>query len=140
MERITITLDPELLSDLDAHMARRRYTNRSEAVRDILRDRLAGERMSGNDDAPVAACVTYVYNHRERSLAKRLVETQHSHHDLPKATLHVHLDAESCLESTILEGPAGEVRRLADHLIAQPGVRHGHLHLIPAPRDDGSDE
>ncbi len=135
MERITISLDPELLADLDRHMDRRRYTNRSEAIRDILRDRLATERLTGDDAAPCTACVTYVYNHRERSLAGRLVETQHSHHDLPKATLHIHLSADACLEATVLEGPAGEVRRLADHLIAQPGVRHGHVHVVPAPND-----
>jgi CopG family nickel-responsive transcriptional regulator len=72
-----------------------------------------------------------VYNHALRDLPQRLVDTQHSHHDLSVATTHVHFGHEDCLEVAILRGPAAAVQSHADALTAQRGVRHAHLHLIP---------
>ena len=83
------------------------------------------------------ATLAYVYDHETRDLGRRLNQAQHKHHDLQVATLHVHLDHDSCLEVAVLRGPAKAVRALADDTVSQRGVRHGQLHLVPAERAHG---
>lgn len=132
MERISITIDEDLLGRLDAMQSARGYTSRSEAIRDILREHFA---KTGTDEQAGAQCVaalTYVYDHHTRDLAARLADAQHHRHDLTVATMHVHLDHESCLETTLLKGTTAEVRAFADGVISQRGVRFGHLHTVPA--------
>src|SRR5437899_2509214 len=136
MQRITLSIDDELAASLDRHMKKHRYASRSEALRDILRAAEARERLeaapSAPESGPCIATLAYVYDHATRELGRRLTEAQHRHHDLQVATLHVHLDHESCLEVAVLRGPAAEVRALADETTSQRGVRHGQLHLVPA--------
>src|SRR3974390_2974200 len=129
MERFTISLDDELARDFDAFIASRGYENRSEAVRDLIRARLETEGQAGPGGYCVAS-LSYVYNHHARELTEWLAGHQHAHHDLTVASLHVHLDHENCLESVILQGPAGAVRDLAGRLTAEPGVRHGALNVV----------
>jgi CopG family nickel-responsive transcriptional regulator len=76
------------------------------------------------------ANLSYVYNHHELELAERLMAIQHNHHDLMVSTLHAHLDHENCIETAILRGPTAEVRRFAEALMAERGVRHGKLNLV----------
>lgn len=128
MERVTISLDEGLLADFDRYIARKGYQNRSEAIRDLVRDRLEAERDEDSTGYSVG-CVSYVYNHHQRDLAQRLTNAQHGHHDVVLSALHVHLDHENCLEVTLLRGPTAEVRHFAESLIAETGVRHGHIHL-----------
>ncbi|HOB45904.1 MAG TPA: nickel-responsive transcriptional regulator NikR [Zoogloea sp.] len=132
MERFTISLDEELAREFDALIAARGYSNRSEAVRDILRAHIETSRLAREDASHCVASLSYVYNHHERELAERLTHDQHDHHDLCVATLHAHLDHDNCIESVILRGPTAEVRAFADALIAKPGVRHGALNLVSA--------
>ncbi|MBW7901402.1 MAG: nickel-responsive transcriptional regulator NikR [Rhodocyclaceae bacterium] len=130
MERFTISLDGELAREFDALIAERGYGNRSEAVRDLIRDRLAAWRLA-RDEAPYCvACLSYVYNHHERDLAERLTALQHEHHELTLATMHAHLDHEHCFEAAFLRGPTAAVRTFAEALIAERGVRHGKLNLV----------
>lgn len=131
MERVTITLEDALLAAVDARVAARGYASRSEAVRDLLRQALAGE-AAGAAEAPCIATLSYVYDHGTRQLAQRITEAQHARHDLTVASLHVHLDHDACLEVAVLRGPAGAVRALADAVTAQRGVRHAALNLVPA--------
>jgi CopG family transcriptional regulator, nickel-responsive regulator len=131
MQRITITIDDDLMADLDRIIATRGYQNRSEAVRDLAR---AGIQQAAQDAVEHGQCVgavVYVYDHSKRDLAKRLVHTFHDHHDVSHATLHVHLDHDSCMEVTVLKGSAPEVRQCANRVIAERGVRHGRAVLIP---------
>lgn len=130
MERFTISLDSDLAKEFDALIAERGYATRSEAVRDLLRAQLEQWRQAQDDAPHCVANLSYVYNHHERELAERLMGIQHAHHDLMVSTLHAHLDHENCIESAILRGPTDEVRRFADTLIAERGVRHGKLNLI----------
>ena len=130
MQRITITIDDDLLQAVDGLMTRRGYSSRSEAFRDIVRDMV--DRQSAAD--PKAACIatlSYVFDHATRDLASRLTHAQHDHHDLSVASMHVHLDHAACLEVSVLRGPSGEVTAFADTLATQRGVRHAHLHLVP---------
>jgi CopG family nickel-responsive transcriptional regulator len=130
MDRVTVSLDDELLTQFDAFIQRKGYGNRSEAVRDILRDRLELDRLAEGAAGHCVACLSYVFNHHERELARRLTELQHHRHDLIRSTMHVHLDHETCLEVSLLEGPTAEVRALADAIAAQTGVRHGRVNLV----------
>ncbi len=130
MQRVTITMEDDLLAQLDALVERRGYQNRSEALRDLTRaglDRAAPP----EPDAPCVGALVYVYDHHRRDLPNRLANEFHDHHHMAISTLHVHLDPESCLEVTVLRGRAREVQHMADHVIAERGVRHGQLVLVP---------
>ena len=81
---------------------------------------------------PCVAALVYVYDHARRDLPNRLANEFHDHYDLAVSTLHVHMDAQNCLEVAVLKGPAGAVRRMADHITAERGVTHGQLVLLPS--------
>ena len=135
MQRITITIEDDLLAEIDAAAKDRGYQNRSEVIRDLAR---AGLQQAAQDAAPSGQCVAalvYVYDHAARDLSKRLVQNFHGHHDLSLATLHVHLDDDSCMEVTALKGPSGDVQHFADHIIAERGVRYGRVVMIPTATD-----
>ncbi|MFV2737462.1 nickel-responsive transcriptional regulator NikR, partial [Escherichia coli] len=106
MQRVTITLDDDLLETLDSLSQRRGYNNRSEAIRDILRSALAQEATQQHGTQGFAV-LSYVYEHEKRDLASRIVSTQHHHHDLSVATLHVHINHDDCLEIAVLKGDMG---------------------------------
>jgi CopG family nickel-responsive transcriptional regulator len=131
MQRFTISLEDDLADQFAAWIARQGYNNRSEAVRDLVRERLAADSLTQQKMPHCAASVSYVYNHHERELGRRLTRRQHQHHDLVVSTLHVHLDEEQCLEVCVLRGPGKAVEAQAQALIAERGVMNGNLHLIP---------
>ncbi len=130
MDRFTISLPEELAAEFDELIAGRGYDNRSEAVRDILRAHLDRMREARELDGHCVANLSYVYNHHERELAERLLALSHAHHDLAVSTMHAHLDHEHCIESVILKGPVQAVRRFANSVVAERGVRHGQLNLV----------
>jgi len=131
MQRVTIALDNELMAEIDRLMKSRGYQNRSEAIRDLARAGLRQVKEGAAGDGACVAALVYVYDHEARALAKRLTRAFHQHHDLSLAAMHVHLDHESCMEVTVLRGPAAEVQHLAGHVIAERGVRHGRLVMVP---------
>lgn len=131
MQRVTMTIDDQQLTMLDAFAARRGYTSRSEAIRDVLREVEAGEDAMSDPDLDCVATLSYVYEHETRELSRRLTSAQHKHHDLSVSTLHVHVNPEDCLEVVVLKGPQARIRAFADAVIAQRGVRFGNLHIIP---------
>jgi CopG family transcriptional regulator, nickel-responsive regulator len=132
MQRVTITIDDDLVAEIDAFMAARGYANRSEAIRDLARSGLSQSNLEVTHDRNCVATLSYVYDHAARELPKRLTQDFHAHHGLAQATLHVHLDHDSCLEVTVLRGGSAEVKAFADHVIAERGVRHGHIAYMPA--------
>ena len=133
MQRVTITLDDDLMASLDRIIAARGYQNRSEAIRDLARSGLEQAAVEVADTRNCVAALVYVYDHHARELPKRLTQGFHEHHDLSQATLHVHLDEASCLEVTVLKGHGAEVQTFANQVIAERGVRHGHVVYVPAP-------
>ncbi len=137
MQRVTITLDDDLMADLDRIIAARGYQNRSEAIRDLARSGLQQAAIEAAGTRNCVAALVYVYDHHARDLPKRLTQEFHDHHDLSQATLHVHLDHESCMEVTVLKGRGAEVQSFANHVIAERGVRHGHVVYVPAPDGAG---
>ncbi len=131
MQRITITLDDDLMEELDAMIATRGYQNRSEAIRDFARAGMQQATQEKGKTGECVAAVVYVYDHAARDLSRRLVENYHGHHDLSLATLHVHLDDDNCMEITALRGSGPEVQHFADHIIAERGVKYGRVVMIP---------
>lgn len=126
LSRIGISLDSDLLLRFDRFIADQGYDNRSEAFRDLIRDRLVDSTVSARN-ALVVATVTLVYDHHTRLLPEKLTDIQHQSHELIISTLHAHLDHENCLEVILMRGKSKDVQRLGDRLISTKGVRHGRL-------------
>jgi len=131
MQRITITLDDHLVEQFETFLKQQGYRNRSEAFRDLVRECLVAERLAQSESGHCLANLTYVYDHHERDLAARMTQAQHDHHDLTVSTLHVHLDHDNCMETVILRGPVDRVRGFANAVMAQPGIRHAKLQILP---------
>src|SRR5215469_18184154 len=104
LTRTGVAIDAELLARFDRFIAKQGYTNRSEAFRDLIRDRLVSEAVE-SADAPVIGTITLVYDHHSRLLPNKLMDMQHEHHDLIIATTHAHLDQNACLEVLVVKGP-----------------------------------
>jgi CopG family nickel-responsive transcriptional regulator len=139
MRRITISVDEELAQQFDDLIERHGYENRSEAFRDLLRARIEDERKSKSWRAlHGVAVVSYIYNFHERDLAARLAALQHDHHDLCVSSTNVVLDHTNRLETVTLRGKYGDVDAFANTLIAQNGVRHGLVHMVPLQLDTPS--
>ena len=126
LSRIGVSLDSELLDRFDRFIADKGYDNRSEAFRDLIRDRLVGTAVVSSN-APVVGTVTLIYDHHTRLLPEKLADLQHEHHEVVISTLHAHLDHDTCLEVVVLRGRSRNVQQLADKLISTKGVRHGRL-------------
>jgi len=142
MDRFTISLEEKLAEEFDAWIADRGYSNRSEAVRDLLRAELGRTLIEKQQSAYCVASLSYVFNHHERELTERLANIQHEHHDLTVSAMHAHLDHDHCLETVILKGPTAAVQKLSDAICAERGVHHGRLNLISvelhAPHSHGA--
>jgi CopG family nickel-responsive transcriptional regulator len=128
LTRVSISLESALLEAFDHCIAGKGYATRSEAIRDLIRDRLIREQAEKAKGEQVAV-VMLVYDHHARELAARLIDKQHHHHDLVVSSLHVHLGERHCLEVSVLRGPAEKVRHLGDELLATKGVLHGEVTL-----------
>jgi CopG family nickel-responsive transcriptional regulator len=124
--RFGISIDARLLDRFDDLIGDKGYVNRSEAIRDLIRNALVEEEWARDDEEAVGT-VSLVFDHHTRDLSDKLTEHQHSHHREIVSALHVHLDAHHCLEVVVLKGRAGDIKRLADELIGTKGVKHGKL-------------
>jgi CopG family nickel-responsive transcriptional regulator len=126
LARIGVAIDADLLARFDRFIARQGYTNRSEAFRDLIRDRLVNAALEA-PETQVVGTITLIYDHHYRLLPEKLISLQHDHHEVIIATTHAHLDHNTCLEVLIVKGQARQVQKLADRLIGMKGVRHGRL-------------
>lgn len=140
MQRVTISLDDDLAARFDAIVRDRAYASRSEAVRDLVRKLVDGERLAAAQDGSCVASLSYVYDHRTRALAQHLLDLQHRHHELVGATVHIILDHDSSLETILLRGPAVAVNAFADQVIAERGVRFGAINVIGVEANDAHAE
>jgi CopG family nickel-responsive transcriptional regulator len=126
--RFSVSMEPELLTGFEA-LLRKTGWSRSKAIRDLVRSRLAESEL---ETGSAVGVLSFVYGHDQPDLARRLMQVQHDAHTEVVSSTHVHLDRHDCLEVLILRGPAGQLRSLADRLLALKGVRQGHLTLTPA--------
>ncbi len=125
--RFSVTMEAELLGRFDALVARRgTRANRSEAVRDLVREALVEQRVE-DPDAEIAGTITMVFDHHESELSDRLNAIQHHYIHEIVSTVHVHLDHRNCLEVIVLRGGSARIRAIADTLLGTKGVKHGKL-------------
>jgi CopG family nickel-responsive transcriptional regulator len=124
--RFGVSIDERLLDRFDELIAERSYVNRSEALRDLIRGTLVEDQWEAGD-AEAIGTVTLVYDHNAHDLADKLTDHQHTHHEEIVSTLHVHLDADHCLEVVVLRGVARDLKHIADGLIGTKGVKHGRF-------------
>ncbi len=123
--RFGVSLDRQLLDDFDRLIQRRRYTNRSEALRDLIRDNLVGQQW--DEDKETVGTITFVYDHHVRDLTRKLTDIQHRYQPLILSGMHVHLDHNHCLEVLVVKGKGSEVKKVSDALVSVKGVKHGKL-------------
>lgn len=123
--RFGVSLDRRLLAEFDRHIRRRRYTNRSEALRDLIRNNLVGEEWDENKET--VGTITFVYDHHVRDLTSKLTDIQHDYHGHILSGMHVHLDHNHCLEVLVVKGKGTDIKKVADALVSVKGVKHGKL-------------
>ncbi len=123
--RFGVSLDRRLLGEFDRHIKRRRYTNRSEALRDLIRNNLVGEEW--DDNRETVGTITFVYDHHVRDLTGKLTDIQHDYQGQILSGMHVHLDHDHCLEVLVVRGTGAEIKKVADALVSVKGVKHGKL-------------
>jgi CopG family nickel-responsive transcriptional regulator len=132
--RFGVSLNPALLRELDRMVRRKGYRNRSLAISEMIRDQLV-EHHQEVGASEVVGTITLVYDHHRPQVQKRLTDLQHKYLQTIISTLHVHLDHDNCLEVLVVRGEASLVRRVADHLIAAKGIKHGKLTLTTTGKD-----
>lgn len=133
--RFGVSMPASIAASLDAWRIKNGYASRSEAVRDLVRERMVADQWELDDDTEMVGVVTLVYKHSTRELSENLTEMQHHHHDVAVAALHIHLSFENCLEVIVLRGKKSEVNHLAHHLMSARGVLHGKF--VPSTTGKG---
>lgn len=128
LERIGVSLEKGLLTEFDKLIAKKGYQNRSEAIRDLIRQQLSEERLSDPKSETVAA-IFMVYDHHATKLAEKLISIQHSHILQAISSLHVHLNEHDCLEIIVLRGRVGEIIRVGENILSMKGVKFGRINL-----------
>lgn len=123
--RFGVSVDEELLKKFDKLTVERGYANRSEALRDLMRDALVQQQWQ--EDEEVVGVVTLLYDHHARNLEAQLTDIQHTQHKQILSTMHIHLDHDHCLEIVAVRGAGRQIEELATQLIGMKGVRHGKL-------------
>jgi CopG family nickel-responsive transcriptional regulator len=126
--RFGVSLDNILLERFDSLIEKKGYSNRSEALRDLIRDSLVMEEWESSTSETVGS-ITIVYSHDTRELTDTLTDLQHRYHDAIISAMHIHLDEHNCLEVIVVKGKAKDIKAIADRLIGTKGVKHGKLSL-----------
>jgi len=130
LTRFGVSMDEKLLKDFDQIIDEKGYQNRSEAVRDLVRDAIL-QHDAANDSKIVAGTIMLFYNHHQNQLVNEMLSIQHDYHDHVLATTHLHIDHDNCLELIVVKGIASELRELSDKLITLKGVFYGKLTVSP---------
>ncbi len=131
MKKITrfgVSMDTELLKDFDHLIEEKKYPNRSEAIRDLVREKLITEKIENPESEGFGALV-FIYEHHYPGLADKLTKFQHHYIDLIISSSHVHIDADKCMEVVLLRGKIGQINNIASEILSFKGVQHGKLTL-----------
>ena len=125
LQRFGVSVETDLLDKFDEFIRERKYKNRSEALRDLMRDALVHEQW--NEDETIAGAIAFVYDHHHGQLVNKLVEVQHDYYQIIITSQHIHLDHDNCMEIILAKGPAKQVGRLYDSIRSMKGVKHVDL-------------
>jgi CopG family nickel-responsive transcriptional regulator len=134
--RYGVSIDRSLSRKFDSLIKAKGYANRSEAIRDLIRDRLVEEQWEAGDEESIGV-ITLLYDHQQRELSRKLTHCQHHHYTQTISSLHVHLDGSNCLEVIVMRARAAAIRKAADLLIGTKGVKHGKLIMTSTGRKLG---
>jgi CopG family nickel-responsive transcriptional regulator len=133
LKRFTISLDEKLLEQFDTAIKQRKYVNRSEAIRDLIRSAFVEEEWQADKD--VVGVISMVYDHHQSKLQEKVTEIQHEYHHQIVSATHIHMDHHNCLEVVIVEGKAGSINELADRLRSLRGVRNCKMAMSTTGKD-----
>ncbi len=125
IKRFGVSLEKELLEELDRLVTKRQFPNRSQAIRFLIKKYSIEDEWE--DNMEVAGAIVLVYDHHKRELQTKSTDIQHNYHHLILSVQHVHLDHHNCLETIAVKGKSFELKSLADKLFAIKGVKHGEL-------------
>ncbi|MGC8872329.1 MAG: nickel-responsive transcriptional regulator NikR [Caldimicrobium sp.] len=128
LARFGVSIPKQLLEAFDAYLEKKHYANRSEAIRDLIRQKLVEEEWKESQEE-VAGVITYLYDHHKRELVEKLLDLQHDYYERIITTQHLHVDHERCLEIVLVKGKANEIKELADRIQSLKGVLHVNLAL-----------
>jgi CopG family nickel-responsive transcriptional regulator len=132
--RFGVSMDPELRDKFDRLIGQKGYANRSEAVRDLVREHLVEKELE-EVRGEVVGTVTLIYDHHVHDLSDKLTELQHDHYRNIISSTHIHLDGHNCLEVLVVKGKSGEVRSIAERLMSTKGVKHGKLAMTSTGKE-----
>ncbi|MBA7573810.1 putative nickel-responsive regulator [subsurface metagenome] len=128
--RFGVSLEKELLDALDSYVTENQFTNRSQAIRQLINNNIVSTKWQCNNI--VAGSITLVYDHHKRDLLNNLTDVQHNYHDVILSSQHFHLKRDICMEIIAVKGKAIALTQLADKLIAIKGIQHGKLTMSRA--------
>ncbi len=128
--RIGVSLPDNLLTKFDDILAKRGYSSRSEGIRDAIRSYIRYYEWTSEVKGGRVGVISLTYNHHQRGLIEELANIQHNHLDVIRSSLHMHVDPELCMEVIVLQGDVGEVKAVAEGLMALKGVQHLKLTTI----------
>lgn len=132
--RFGVSMEKNLLASFDELISRKGYANRSEALRDLVRDHLVEEEWKVEKKEMIGT-ITIVYNHHTRGLSDTLIDLQHHFHNLIISTMHLHMDEDNCLEVLVVKGMVDKIKSIADKLISTRGVKHGKLTMTTTGKE-----
>jgi len=132
--RFGISMEGELLRQFDELILKKGYTNRSESIRDLVREKLVDESIESAKGSVIGALV-FLYDHHKRELEKSLSNLQHEYYKNIISTSHVHVDHDNCLEIVLLKGNAPTLKAIAEKLLSLKGVKHGKLTLTTSLKE-----
>lgn len=132
--RFGVSMEKNLLAGFDELISRKGYTNRSEALRDLVRDHLVEEEWKVEKKEMIGT-ITIVYNHHTRGISDTLIDLQHYFHNLIISTMHLHMDEDNCLEILVVKGMVDKIKTVADKLISTRGVKHGKLTMTTTGKE-----
>ena len=125
--RFSIAIPAKLLDDFDEYTSQRGLLiNRSEAIRNLIRDALVDEELQ-DPAAEIVGSITLIYDHHTSDLTHKIDEVEHNYPDEIVSSMHVHLDHHSCLEVVAVKGLGYRVNELANCLIGIKGIMYGKL-------------
>lgn len=131
LTRFGVSIETKLLNQFDQLITQKGYTNRSEAIRDLIRETLVKVKVN-NPQQDAIGTLTMIYDHHSGNLTTRLLDIQHDHHTEILTTTHIHIDHRNCLEVLVLKGKAGRIQKLANNIKALKGIKHGELIITEA--------